>query len=86
MLIGGGLATASALKSSGLVEWIGVNLILNGISVLLIIIAVVSAMVFSTEINSNTTTAAVFLPVLAGVSEAGTFHPFLLMVPAIIAA
>ena len=27
-----------------------------------------------------------FLPVLAGVSEAGNFHPFLLMVPATIAA
>jgi sodium-dependent dicarboxylate transporter 2/3/5 len=52
----------------------------------LIVIAVVAAMVFLTEINSNTATTAVFLPVLAGVSEAGNFHPFLLMVPATIAA
>ena len=43
-------------------------------------------MVFLTEINSNTATTAVFLPVLAGVSVAGDFHPFLLMVPATIAA
>ena len=86
MLIGGGLAIASAFKSSGLVEWIGANLILNDIPVFLIIIAVVTAMVFLTEINSNTATTAVFLPVLAGVSEAGNFHPFLLMVPATIAA
>ena len=86
MLIGGGLAIASAFKSSGLVEWIGQNLVLDGIPTLLIVIAVVAAMVFLTEINSNTATTAVFLPVLAGVSEAGNFHPFLLMVPATIAA
>ena len=86
MLIGGGLAIASAFKSSGLVEWIGQNLVLDGVSTLLIVIAVVTAMVFLTEINSNTATTAVFLPVLAGVSDAGNFHPFLLMVPATIAA
>ena len=86
MLIGGGLAIASAFKSSGLVEWIGANLILNDIPIFLIIIGIVTSMVFLTEINSNTATTAVFLPVLAGVSEAGNFHPFLLMVPATIAA
>ena len=52
----------------------------------LILITVVAAMVFLTEINSNAATTAVFLPVLAGVSDAGNFHPFLLMVPATIAA
>jgi len=86
MLIGGGLAIASAFKSSGLVEWIGENLILNDIPISFIVVAVVAAMVFLTEINSNTATTAVFLPVLAGVSDAGNFHPFLLMVPATIAA
>ena len=48
MLIGGGLAIASAFKSSGLVEWIGKNLILNDIPISLIVIAVVAAMVFLT--------------------------------------
>lgn len=86
MLIGGGLAIASAFKSSGLVEWIGANLVLSDIPVFLIVVAVVTAMVFLTEINSNTATTAVFLPVLAGVSDAGNFHPYLLMVPATIAA
>ena len=33
ILIGGGLIIASAFKSSGLVEWINANLILNGIPV-----------------------------------------------------
>ncbi len=52
----------------------------------LIVVAVVTAMVFLTEINSNTAITTVFLPLLAGVSEAGNFHPFLLMIPATIAA
>ena len=43
-------------------------------------------MVFLTEINSNTATTAIFLPVLAGLSKAGGFHPYLLMIPATIAA
>ena len=86
MLIGGGLAIASAFQNSGLVDWIGANANLAGANPLLVVFLVVAGMVFLTEINSNTATTAVFLPVLAGLSKAGGFHPFLLMVPATIAA
>ena len=86
MLIGGGLAIASSFKSTGLVVWIGDTINLEGIPILLVLLIVVTAMVFLTEINSNTATTAVFLPVLAGMSGAGDFHPFLLMVPATVAA
>ncbi len=86
MLIGGGLAIASSFKSSGLVTWIGDAIELSGIPIFLIVIMVVFLMVFLTEINSNTATTAVFLPVLAGLAKAGEFHPFLIMVPATIAA
>ncbi len=86
MLIGGGLAIAAAFRESGLVVWIGNALDLSGIPVFFVILIIVACMVFLTEINSNAATAAVFLPVLAGLSKAGGFHPFLLMVPATIAA
>ena len=86
VLIGGGLAIASSFKSSGLVRWIGESLDLTGISIFVIVLIVVTAMVFLTEINSNTATTAIFLPVLAGMSKAGGFHPFLLMIPATFAA
>ena len=86
VLIGGGLAIASSFKSSGLVQWIGESLDLTGISIFVIVLIVVTAMVFLTEINSNTATTAIFLPVLAGMSKAGGFHPFLLMIPATFAA
>ena len=86
MLIGGGLAIAAAFRESELIAWIGSNLDLSGVSVFLVLLLVVSGMVFLTEINSNTATTAVFLPVLAGISQAGDFHPYLLMIPATIAA
>ena len=47
---------------------------------------VVAAVVFLTEINSNTVTTSVLLPVLVSVSNARNFPPFLLMVTATVAA
>ena len=86
MMIGGGLAIAASFKSSGLVDWIGNTISLEGIPIIIVVFLVVLGMVFLTEINSNTATTAVFLPVLAGLAKAGGFHPFFLMVPATIAA
>ena len=86
MLIGGGLAIAAAFRESELISWIGSNLDLSGVSVFLVLLILITGMVFLTEINSNTATTAVFLPVLAGISQAGNFHPYLLMIPATIAA
>jgi len=86
MMIGGGMAIASSFKSSGLIKWIAEVMSLEGIPILLIVLLVVTAMVFLTEINSNTATTAIFLPVLAGLATAGGFHPYLLMIPATIAA
>ena len=86
MLIGGGLAIASSFKSSGLIIWIGNNLNLEGIPFFIILLLIITFMVFLTEINSNAASTAIFLPILAGISKAGEYHPFLLMVPATIAA
>ena len=86
MLIGGGLAIASSFQSSGLISWIGENINIDGVPIFIIVVLVVFLMVFLTEINSNTATTAVFLPVLAGLSKGAGIHPFLLMVPATIAA
>jgi len=86
MLIGGGLAIASSFKSSGLIGWVGDTVNLGGISIFFILVLVVTFMIFLTEVNSNTATTAIFLPVLAGISIAGDFHPFLLMIPATFAA
>ncbi len=85
-LIGGGLAMASAFSNSGLIIWISDVVDLEGVPILIVLTFVVGGMVFLTEINSNAATTAVFLPILAGLSKAGGFHPYLLMIPATIAA
>ena len=85
-MIGGGLAIASSFKSSGLISWVAKSINLEGIPTLLIIIIIVASMVFLTEINSNTASTAIFLPVLAGLAKGGGFHPYLLMIPATLAA
>ena len=43
---------------------------------------VILLMIFITEINSNTATANIFLPVLAAMAVAGHINPLLLMIPA----
>ena len=86
MLIGGGLAIASSFQSSGLISWIGENINIDGVPIFIIVVLVVFLMVFLTEINSNTATTAVFLPVLAELSKGAYIHLFLLTIPATIVA
>ena len=86
IMIGGGLAIATSFKSSGLISWVAESIDLTGVPILIIVFSVVTLMVFLTEINSNTASTAIFLPLLAGLSKAGGFHPYLVMIPATIAA
>jgi len=86
ILIGGGLAIAASYKSTGLISWIADSINLKDIPILIVVLLVVASMVFLTEINSNAASTAIFLPVLAGLSKAGGLHPYLLMIPATIAA
>ena len=85
-MIGGGLAIAASFKSSGLILWVAESIDLQGIPILVIVLSVITSMVFLTEVNSNAASTAIFLPVLAGISKAGGIHPYLLMIPATIAA
>lgn len=83
MFLGGGLALGSGFKSSGLAESVGQAM--SGLSVwpaAAIVFAVVAAIIFITEVNSNTATATIFLPVLAAMAVAGSINPLLLMIPA----
>ena len=83
LIVGGGYAIAKSFASTGLADWLGVQLAFIGVLPLaLIILLVILFMTFITEINSNTATANIFLPVLATMAIAGKMHPFLLMIPA----
>lgn len=82
-IVGGGYAIAKSFTQTGLADWLGVQLAFIGAFPLaLIIVLVILFMTFITEINSNTATANIFLPVLATMAIAGDMHPFLLMIPA----
>lgn len=83
MLIGGGLALATGLKLSGLAAYIGASLsFIGSLPVLLIIIFIVVFMLFFTEVNSNTATATLFLPLLAAIAVGNQINPLLFVVPA----
>lgn len=87
LLFGGGLSLAAAYKNTGLAEWIGTQMVaLEFLPVYVIILIVTLIVNFLTEITSNVATASIILPVLAALSEALGIHPFLLMVPATMAA
>jgi sodium-dependent dicarboxylate transporter 2/3/5 len=87
LLFGGGLALAAAIQDSGLSEFIGEALTgLATLPLIALIAAIVTLIVFWTEVNSNVATAATFMPILAAIA-AGTHYPVLqLVAPAVMAS
>lgn len=83
LLFGGGFALASAFMESGLANWIGGEMVGVGQYPTWAIIASFSTMItFLTELTSNTATAEMILPVLAGLAGHIGQHPLILMIPA----
>lgn len=86
MIVGGGYAIAESFGSTGLASWLGNELqFIANWSPLLVLLSVIALMTFLTEINSNTATANIFLPVLATMAVSSGTHPYMLMIPATIA-
>ncbi|MFD2829911.1 SLC13 family permease [Corticicoccus populi] len=87
LLFGGGLALAGAIVATGVDQWIGEMLSgIGGMPLLLMVTLVALLILFLTEFTSNTATATMILPVLAGLAIALDVHPFALMIPAAMAA
>ncbi len=87
ILFGGGLSLAAAFQSSGLAEWLGGQFTaVAGLPLLAIILIIALSVNFLTEVTSNVATASIMLPVLASLAGAIGIHPYLLMVPATMAA
>lgn len=87
LLFGGGLALAEAIQGSGLSDSMGVWL--SGIGawpLIALIAAMVTLLVFWTELNSNVATAATFMPILAAIAAASDYPVLQLVAPAAIAA
>lgn len=87
LLFGGGIALARGFQSSGLAGWVGQQLIiLEGLPVPLLILSLCLIVSFLTELTSNTATAALLMPVLAGTAGSLNVAAELLMIPATISA
>jgi len=86
ILFGGGIAIATAFKSSGLSEDIGntVSGIQDWPPVALIAVLCLGT-TFLSEVTSNTATANILMPILAAAAIANGMEPALLMFPATIA-
>lgn len=87
VLFGGGLSLARAMDRSGLAAWIGSAISDVGhLPVLLIVGAVALLVIFLTEVTSNTATATMAMPIMAGTAVLIGIDPLLLMSTAAMAA
>lgn len=87
ILFGGGFALAGGFVDSGLSLWMGEKLKAIGqLDPIVIIFIIALFMSFLTEITSNTATTQILLPVLAGLAISIKINPYLLMLPATVAA
>ncbi len=87
LLFGGGLSLAAAVAQTGLAVWLGDALaVLTTFHLFVLMLALVTMVIFLTELTSNTATVAALLPVLGAVALSGNYDPILLAAPAALAA
>jgi len=87
ILFGGGLSLAAALDNTGFSEFLGSRaLILSQLPTFAIVMFITGLMIFLTEMTSNTATTATLIPVLYAVAVGLGVDPYLLIIPAGIAA
>jgi sodium-dependent dicarboxylate transporter 2/3/5 len=87
ILFGGGLSLADAISGSGLAAWIGgAMVVLASWPTLLIVVAATVAMIFLTELTSNTASAATFVPIGGAIAVGIGIDPLALAVPLALAA
>ncbi len=87
VLFGGGLSLATACEVNGVAEFLGsLSRYISGVSTPMLVVCVATAVIFLTELTSNTATTATLLPVLAALAPGLGVHPYLLVFPAALAA
>lgn len=87
ILLGGGLSMAEMVDKTGLAAWLGAcTTAWQGLPIAVVIVLVAVAILFLTELTSNTATTATFLPIVASVAVGMGQSPMLLTLPAVLAA
>ena len=86
MIVGGGYAVASGFVTTGLADWLGIQLtFINTLPFFLVLIVVLAFVLIFTEFNSNTASANILLPMLASMAVAAKVNPLIIMIPAALA-
>jgi sodium-dependent dicarboxylate transporter 2/3/5 len=87
LLFGGGFALANTFRLTGLGAWLATELgMLAALPLGLMMLVLCVVVIFASEIASNTALASLLLPILAATATAVNIHPYLLMLPATLAA
>jgi sodium-dependent dicarboxylate transporter 2/3/5 len=87
LLLGGGFALAHGMQASGLSQWVGEQLsFLANIPLPVMMLGIVLAITFLTEITSNTAITQVMLPILAATALGNNLDLVLVLLPATLAA
>jgi len=87
ILFGGGLSLAAAIEANGVAEFIGSQTRqFAGVPPIILVLLVTTAVIFFSELASNTATATTLVPILAAMAPGLDVHPYLLVIPAGIAA
>ncbi len=86
LLFGGGLALAAGFRATGLAEWIGGRVSGFDVGTWMLVFIVTAAIVYLTEITSNTASTATFLPILGAVAVGLAIDPRLLAIPVALGA
>ncbi len=86
ILFGGGLALAGGFKGTGLADWIGSQVGGVEVGTWMLVLIVTVAIVYLTEITSNTASTATFLPILGAVAVGLGLDPRLLAIPVALGA
>jgi sodium-dependent dicarboxylate transporter 2/3/5 len=87
VLFGGGLSLAGAIEANGVAEFIAAQTHhIAGLPEIALVLVIVTAVVFFSEIASNTATATTLVPILAAMAPGLGVEPLLLVIPAALAA
>jgi sodium-dependent dicarboxylate transporter 2/3/5 len=87
ILFGGGLSLAGAIKANGVGEFIASRVgSLAGFNPIVLVVTVITMLIFLTELTSNTATTVTLVPIFAALAQGMKMQPYLLIVPAAIAA
>ncbi|UCE86046.1 MAG: DASS family sodium-coupled anion symporter [Deltaproteobacteria bacterium] len=87
LLFGGGLSLAAAVKANGVDLFIGsLAHAFGALPTVLLVVLVTTLVILLTELTSNTATTATLLPVLAPAAVSFGVSPYMLIVPAALAA